>query len=160
MQIRLANPDDFDGIWPIFHDIVKKGDSHVYFPDTTKEQACHVWMNSGVRTYVACEGTQILATYKLKANREDLGNHVANVSYMVAPALQGQGLGKKIGEHSLVEARRLGYQAMQFNMVVSTNQPAVALWQKLGFQIVGTVPKAFRHAEQGLVDVYVMYRSL
>lgn len=160
MQIRLAQSDDFDGIWPIFHDIVKKGDSHVYFPDTTREQARRIWMNSDVRTYVACEGHEILATYKLKANREDLGNHVANASYMVAPALQGQGLGKKIGEHSLEEAKKLGYHAMQFNMVVSTNKPAVALWQKLGFQIVGTVPQAFRHAELGLIDVYVMHRYL
>lgn len=160
MQIRLAQINDFEGIWKIFHDIVKKGDSHVYFPDTTKERARELWLHPSLRTYIASEGNDIVATYKLKPNREDLGNHVANVSYMVRLDCQGRGLGEKLGEHSLEEAKRLGYQAMQFNMVVSTNKPAVNLWQKLGFKIVGTVPQAFRHVELGLVDVYVMHRFL
>jgi L-amino acid N-acyltransferase YncA len=49
---------------------------------------------------------------------------------------------------------------MQFNFVVSTNATAVRLWQKCGFAIVGTLPKAFAHKEKGLVDVYVMYQWL
>jgi ribosomal protein S18 acetylase RimI-like enzyme len=85
---------------------------------------------------------------------------VANASFMVDPGHAGRGVGKAIGLHCLREARRAGFLAMQFNFVVSTNTRAVALWQKLGFEIVGRVPKAFRHLEQGLVDVYVMHRLL
>ena len=48
--------------------------------------------------------------------------------------------------------------AVQF--VVSTNTAAVALWQKLGFAIVGMLPKAFRHSQPGHVDAYVMHRFL
>src|SRR5262249_17407426 len=57
-------------------------------------------------------------------------------------------------------ARRLGFRAMQFNFVVSTNQPAIRLWQQLGFAIIGTVPGAFRRSQHGLVDTYVMFRTL
>jgi len=65
-----------------------------------------------------------------------------------------------MAEHCLSEARRLGFRAMQFNFVVSTNESAIHLWQKLGFKIVGTLPGAFQHPQKGDVDVYVMYRSL
>ena len=54
----------------------------------------------------------------------------------------------------------MGFHAMQFNMVVSTNESAVALWKKFGFSIVGTLPRAFRHRKLGLVDAYVMHRFL
>ena len=65
-----------------------------------------------------------------------------------------------MAEHCLSEARRLGYSAMQFNSVVSTNENAVRLWKALGFDIVGTLPGAFRHPGKGFVDAYVMFREL
>ena len=65
-----------------------------------------------------------------------------------------------MAEHCLSEARRLGFRAMQFNFVVSTNESAVRLWQRLGFKIVGTLPAAFQHPTKGYVDVYIMFRSL
>ena len=49
---------------------------------------------------------------------------------------------------------------MQFNLVVSTNEAAVHLWRKLGFEQVGVLPRAFDHARLGLVDALVMYRWL
>jgi ribosomal protein S18 acetylase RimI-like enzyme len=79
---------------------------------------------------------------------------------MVAPTARGEGIGRAMSEHCLSEARRLGFRAMQFNFVVSTNESAIRLWQQLGFKIVGTLPGAFRHPEKGYVDVYVMFRSL
>jgi ribosomal protein S18 acetylase RimI-like enzyme len=98
--------------------------------------------------------------YKIIANQRDLGSHVANASYMVDPGKAGRGVGKAMGLHSLREARRAGFLAMQFNLVVSTNEAAVALWKKIGFSIAGTLPKAFRHQELGYIDAYVMYRFL
>jgi ribosomal protein S18 acetylase RimI-like enzyme len=79
---------------------------------------------------------------------------------MVAPAARRFGIGLAMGEHALAEARRLGYSAMQFNFVISTNETAVRLWKRLGFRIVGTLPGAFRHSRKGLVDAYVMFRLL
>ena len=72
----------------------------------------------------------------------------------------GSTIGFQLAKHSLAAARAAGFHAMQFNAVVSTNQRAIALWQRLGFSIVGTVPKAFRHSELGLVDLHIMHRFL
>jgi ribosomal protein S18 acetylase RimI-like enzyme len=79
---------------------------------------------------------------------------------MVAPSAQGHGIGRAMAEYCLREAERLGFRAMQFNFVVSTNEAALRLWKHLGFRIVGRLPGAFRHAQEGFVDVYVMYRQL
>jgi ribosomal protein S18 acetylase RimI-like enzyme len=79
---------------------------------------------------------------------------------MVSVNARGQGIGRAMAEHCLHKARRLGFRAMQFNYVISTNSAAIRLWQDLGFKIVGTLPGAFRHPEKGYIDVYVMYRSL
>jgi len=160
ITIRKAQESDFDSIWEIFHQIVWQGDSYAYDPETTKEQARSIWMSEDVATYVACINDIVVGTYILKANQPGLGSHVANAGYMVKSEYAGRGIGRAMCEHSLEEARKAGFLAMQFNMVVSANEPAVALWQKMGFSIVGVVPKAFRHKRLGLVDVYVMHRFL
>ena len=96
----------------------------------------------------------------LHPNQMGLGDHVANAGYLVAPAHRGHGIAGAMCEHSLATARAAGFRAMQFNFVVSTNETAVRLWQKHGFEIVGRLPKAFRHATLGEVDALVMYRFL
>ena len=101
----------------------------------------------------------MVGTYILKPNQPALGSHVANAAFMVSPAARGSGVGRRMGEHCVAEAHRLGFRAMQFNFVVSTNEWAVQLWQRLGFQIVGTLPGAFRHSQRGFVDAYVMFRT-
>ena len=103
---------------------------------------------------------RVVGTYILRANQPGPGSHVANAAFMVAPNAHGQGIGRAMGEHCLNEARRLGFRAMQFNFVVSTNESAIRLWQRLGFKNAGTLPDAFRHPEKGYVDVHVMFRSL
>ena len=160
ITIRPAEDADFDAIWRIFHEVVQRGDTYTYEPETTRDQAHSIWMSDEHSTYVACQDDQILGTYILKPNQPGLGSHVANAGYMVTLDGRGKGVGRAMCEHSLQVARRMGFSAMQFNMVVSTNEPAVALWKKLGFSIVGTLPRSFRHKELGLVDAYVMHRFL
>ena len=103
---------------------------------------------------------KIFGTYIIKPNQIDLGSHIANCSYMVHPNAQGKGIGKLLCEHSITNAKQLGYQAIQFNLVISTNLGAIKLWEKYGFEIIGTIPKAFRHLKLGLVDAYIMYKEL
>jgi len=102
----------------------------------------------------------LVGTYILRPNQSAGGSHVANAAFMVASAARGQGIGRAMAEHSLNEARRLGFRAMQFNFVVSTNESAIRLWKQLGFETVGTLPGAFRHPEKGEVDAHVMFRGL
>jgi L-amino acid N-acyltransferase YncA len=160
ITIRRAEESDFDAIWRIFHEVVRRGDTYTFDPETTKEQARSIWMSGGHATYVACADGRVVGTYILKPNQPGLGSHVANAGYMVGVDGRGRGVGSAMCEHSLEEARRMGFRAMQFNIVVSTNESAVALWKKFGFSIVGTLPKAYRHRELGLVDAYVMHRFL
>jgi len=147
-------------MWEIFRAIVAAGDTYVFAPDTPRADAHAYWFAPGVSSWVAEEDGRVVGMYKLVPNQPGLGSHVANASFMVAPAFSGRGAGRQMGLHCLDEARRRGFRAMQFNFVVSTNAPAVALWRSLGFTVVGTLPGAFRHAELGYVDAYVMYRPL
>ena len=160
MNIRPATDLDRDAIWEIFRATVAPGDAFVYDPNTPREEAMAYWFAEGTRTYVAEENGKVVGSYILRANRPGLGNHVSNAGFMVDPGARRLGVGRAMGEHAIEEARRLGYRAMQFNFVIATNESAVRLWQRLGFRIVGTLPGAFRHARKGLVDAYVMFRSL
>jgi L-amino acid N-acyltransferase YncA len=160
VQIRPATEADRDALWNIFHEVVAAGDTYAFVPKTSREEALIYWFRAGTRTYVAENNGSVVGTYILKANQAGPGSHVANAAFMVASSARGQGIGRAMGKHCLGEARRLGFRAMQFNFVVSTNTSAIRLWEQLGFKIVGTLPVAFRHPEKGYVDVYVMYRSL
>jgi L-amino acid N-acyltransferase YncA len=160
VTIRPATTADADAIWRIFHAVVAGGDTYTFLPSTPRDEAVAYFLGPGIRSWVLEDEGRVLGMYKLIPNHGGLGSHVANASFMVDPAAQGKGAGRMMGEHCLDEARRAGYQAMQFNFVVSSNSAAVELWKKLGFQIVGTLPKAFRHARLGNVDAYVMYRFL
>jgi len=158
--IRKAEPEDFDDIWEIFHAVVSRGDTYTFDPATTKEEARESWVSPQAWTYVATIDGVVVGTYFMRRNQPGLGSHVVNAGYMVKQEAQGRGIGRAMCEHSLNEARALGFLAMQYNIVVSTNENAVALWKKMGFEIVGTLPKVFRHLELGLVDAYVMHRFL
>ena len=162
LEVRLAVSEDWQGIWEIFRQVVASGQTYVYDPATTSDQAQKLWLNptAEARTYVMLDKRKTVGTYLLKPNQIGLGNHVANAGFMIHPDTQGQGFGKLLAEHCLDQACELGYKAMQFNFVIATNHGAIHLWEKLGFEIVGTLPKVYRHAQQGLVDAYVMHRFL
>jgi len=158
--VRRAVDADWPAIWAIFHAVVAAGDTYAYAPDMSEADARQIWMSPAVATYVAERGGDIVGTYVLKPNQPPLGAHVANAGYMVRPGTFGRGVGTAMAEHSLAEARAAGYRAMQFNAVVSTNTRAVALWRRLGFDVIGTVPEGFHHRELGYVDHLIMYRRL
>jgi L-amino acid N-acyltransferase YncA len=160
MKIRAATDADRDAIWKIFHEVVATGDTYALDPNLSRKAALQYWCGPNARVYVAESSGRIVGTYILQPNQSGGGSHVANAGFMVAPDARGEGVGRAMGKHCLSEACRLGFRAMQFNFVVSTNESAVRLWQSLGFKIVGTLPSAFRHPEKGYVDVYVMYRLL
>jgi GNAT superfamily N-acetyltransferase len=165
LNIREAEAGDWAAIWPFWHRIVAAGETYHWDPDTDERTAETLWMHPPpARVYVAEDGTEdagrVVGSALLKPNYATLGDHVANAGFMVDPDAGGRGIGRRLAEHVLDEARRQGYRAMQFNAVVESNVGAVALWRSLGFGIVGTVPEAFRHARLGPVGVHVMYRRL
>jgi ribosomal protein S18 acetylase RimI-like enzyme len=161
MKIRPAIEADRDAIWNIFREVVAAGDTYALDPNVSRKDALTYWFAPNIQTYVAEQpAIGIAGTYILRPNQSGGGSHVANAGFMVAASVRGQGIGRAMAEHCLSQARRLGFRAMQFNYVISTNTSAIRLWQDLGFEIVGTLRDAFHHPAKGYVDVYVMYRSL
>jgi ribosomal protein S18 acetylase RimI-like enzyme len=168
MKIRAAARADRDAIWDIFHAVITAAETYPIKQDISSNDALAYWFQPGAHPYVAEQSLgsggkqekQILGSYTVHSNQSGGGAHVANAAFIVAKEARGRGIGRALGEHCLNEARRLGFRAMQFNFVISTNEAAVKLWQDLGMKIVGTLPGAFHHPEKGYVDVYVMYQSL
>ena len=160
IKIRRVKLSDHDSLWLIIEQVISAGDTYIFAPDSDRKKMLEYWCGSDKKTYVAEIENQIVGTFILKDNFPDLGSHVANASYMTLPEAFGKGIGRAMGEFSLLEAKRLGYRAMQFNIVVKSNERAVRLWQKLGFEIKGEIPEAFNHMENGMTDVYIMWRSI
>lgn len=160
ISIRPAVGIDWPEIWAIFRYVVAAGDTFAFAPDTSESTAKQLWMTPPAAAYVAVDDGGIVGTSFIRPVQPGLGSHVANAGFMVAARARGNGIGRAMGSHAIEEARRLGYRAMQFNFVVSTNQRAVRLWESLGFAIAGTIPDAFRHATNGLVAVHIMHRKL
>lgn len=161
VDIRAFAEADWLAVWAIMEPVIRAGDTYPYATDMTIAGARQMWIDIPEATYVAAdENGDIVGTYYLKPNQPTLGAHVANAGYMVAEHARGAGIGAQLCKHSQEEALRLGYRAMQFNLVVKTNEASVHLWKKMGFQNVGVLPGAFRHAEYGYVDAYIMYKEL
>lgn len=159
MEIRAATAGDFDAMWAIFSAAIATEDA-LPFAGTFEAGTFRSHWFGLQPAYVAILEGRVVGMYRMGANFPDLGAHVASATYVVDPTVQGRGIGRALVEHSLDRARTEGFLAMQFNYVVSTNAPAVALYRKLGFAVVGTLPEAFRHRTLGLVDVFVMHRFL
>src|SRR5213596_1699030 len=153
VEIREATAGDRDAIWDIFREVVAARDTYAFDPGMSRHDAMEYWFQADTRTYVAESRGYIVGTYILRPNQSGGGSHVANAAFMVAPGARGQGIGRAMAEHCLSEAHRLGFRAMQFNYVISTNIAAIRLWQDLGFEIVGKLPDAFRHPAKGYIDV-------
>ena len=161
MNIRKAEADDWPHIWPFFREIVAAGETYVYDPGIDEPAARALWMVAAPgHTVVLIKNGRILGSAKVHPNQAGRGAHVANASFMVDPRAAGRGVGRTLGEYAIAWARSNGYRAMQFNAVVETNARAVALWRSLGFEIIGTVPEAFRHPVHGYVGLHIMHRRL
>jgi ribosomal protein S18 acetylase RimI-like enzyme len=158
--VRPAHPTDHDAIWAILESVIRSGDTYTLPRDLSREETLRYWFSEGHEVFVAEQDSALLGTYFLKTNQRGGGSHVANCGYVTASSATGRGIASAMCLHSLDHARARGFKAMQFNFVVSTNDRAVRLWQKHGFRIVGQLPKAFLHPEQGYVDAYIMFREL
>lgn len=161
MDIRPLSDADWPAVYRFFSAIVAAGRTYAYPEGLDSSAARALWDQPPPgRTVVAVDGDTVLGSATMGPNRPGCGSHVATGSFMVDPEHAGRGVGRALGEHLVAWAGRAGYRGIQFNAVVETNEPAVHLWQALGFRIVGTVPGAFRHAEHGYVALHVMYLDL
>ena len=160
VEIREIGADGFARAWPIFREVIAGGDTYSYPPDLGEQEACAMWTAPPSRCFVAERGGGVLGLYMLRPNQPGLGDHVANCGYMTGAWAQGRGVARAMCMDSFERARQQGFRAMQFNLVISTNEAAVHLWQSCGMEIVGRLAGAFEHPRLGDVDAFVMYRRL
>lgn len=158
--IRPATPADADAIWSILEPVLRAGETYALPRDWNRDQALGYWFSDGHDVFVAEEAGDVIGCYYLHANQRGGGAHVANCGYVTSAASSGRGIATAMCEHSLQRAAERGFRAMQFNFVISSNERAVKLWLRLGFDIVGTIPQAFDHPRLGYIDAFVMHRML
>ncbi|MDK2594295.1 GNAT family N-acetyltransferase [Pseudoalteromonas obscura] len=159
-MIRAMTKQDFREFWPVFKDVILQQETYAFDPQMDENRAYQIWCEEPIKAFVYEDNGQVMGSYYLKANAMGPSDHICNCGYMVSPQARGKGVARKLCEHSQQQALLLGFRAMQFNSVVSSNQIAVALWEKLGYEIIGTIPKAYRHPHLGLIDSYIMYKWL
>lgn len=160
LLIRQATPADRAAIWGLLEPTIREGETFALPADMSEADAIAYWLAPGHAVFLAEIDGRPVGTYFLRANQKGGGDHVANAAYTTAPEMRGRGVARAMAEHSLEEALKRGFAAMQFNFVISSNESAVRLWTRLGFATVGRLPGAFRHPRLGPVDALVMFRSL
>jgi ribosomal protein S18 acetylase RimI-like enzyme len=161
IDIRPHKKQDWVLVWRVIEPVFRAGETYAFSTDISEEKAHQVWIEKPLATFVAVdENSKILGTYYIKPNQPGLGSHVCNCGYIVAGKARGKGIASAMCEHSQAEAVARGFRAMQYNLVVSTNEGAIRLWKRHGFDVIGRLPKAFRHARLGFVDALVMYKQL
>ncbi|MEM9488021.1 MAG: GNAT family N-acetyltransferase [Myxococcota bacterium] len=160
-EIRPMGPSDRSAVVAIAAELVRTGDTYAYAPDTSADELWHYWhpLSNG-DSFVATVADEVVGMFVIRPNHPGPGSHIANASYAVRADQRGLGVGRAMGEASLVAARELGYRAMQFNIVVSTNRAAVRLWRSLGFRIAGTIPEGFRLPSGQYVAHHILFRQL
>ena len=157
LAIRPAVEADFDAVWDILRPVIAAGETLALPRDADRARAMAYWRAPGSSVFVAEREGNIVGSYYLRPNQSGGGAHVANAGYVVAATAGGRGVGRAMGLASIERARDAGFAAMQFNFVVASNVRAVTLWQSLGFDIVGRLPRAFVHPALGAVDALVMF---
>jgi L-amino acid N-acyltransferase YncA len=161
LQIRPYESADWPQVWVLLEPVFRAGETFPHDPAITEEKARADWVDQNQAVMVAVDPAgAVVGTYYMRPNSLALGAHVVNAGYVVAQHCRRQGIGSRLCQHSLQAARRLGFRAMQFNLVVSTNSAGIRCWQRNGFQVVGTLPGAFRHGRLGYVDALVMIQGL
>jgi ribosomal protein S18 acetylase RimI-like enzyme len=160
VNIRSATPDDIDAIWGMIEPVFRAGETYCVPCNIERSAALDYWCAPENHVFIAEVEGQIVGTYFLHANQRGGGAHVANCGYVTSTRATGRGIARAMCLHSKEQAKRCGFRAIQFNFVVSTNERAVKLWQGLGFEIVGTLPLAFKHPVKGYTDAFVMFAAL
>lgn len=160
MLIRPARQSDLDALWELWNGVMQERVFFPHLPETSRKEIERSWLNFNNHLYVSEAKGEIDGGYALKANQPGYGSHIANAAYMVNPNARGSGLGHKLCIHSIKSANQLGFRGLQFNMVVSSNLPAIKVWESHGFKKIGKVPDGFYHYQKGYIDAYIYFRDL
>lgn len=154
VEIRLATTDDHDDLFAAFEEIVAAGDGFPQTAPVSRAEFNDYWIDHSSAVFIARMEEVLVGAYYLKPNFVGKAAHIANAGYFVLGHRRGDGIGRSLVEHSLGQAKDLGFDALQFNLVFASN-PARNMYRQLGFQEIGRIP----HAVDG-EDAVIYWRSL
>lgn len=159
MIIEEYNDKYLKEITSIWNDAITSG---MYFPqeNTLTVTEAKAFFESQDFTGVAIIHSEVVGVYILHPNSIGRLNHVANASYAVKESARGNKIGKQLVLHSIEASKILKYKILQFNAVVTTNQYAIQLYEKIGFTKIGKVPKSYRNISGEYEDILLYYIDL
>ncbi len=160
LEISKASKSDIQTASSFIKNIIAAGETYALDRNMSEQEIESYFFREGNHAYKAVLENEIVGVYYLRPNQSGGGDHVANAGFMVSEKARGKGVARAMAQHAVETAKQLGFEAMQFNFVVSVNMVAVKLWQSLGFEIVGTIPKGFKHPNGNKVDAFVMHKFL
>lgn len=153
-------PADDEALWAILEPVVREGTTYPLDPTASRDEIFAYWFAPDKQVFVAEKAGALVGTYYIKPNSTGPASHVANGGYMVLPAARGRGVARAMAEDSFRRAKAQGFRAMQFNLVIATNEVAMHLWHSVGMRDVGRLTEAFRLPSGEYADALVMYRLL
>ena len=159
MTVRQYEEKDLQAMITIWNDVVEEG---VAFPQEEKlsEVSGREFFSSQSYCAVAVEDDQVVGLYILHPNNVGRCGHLCNASYAVDAGKRGLHIGEKLVKDCLVQAKRIGFQVLQFNAVVESNIHARHLYERLGFVQLGTIPKGFRMKDGTYENICPYYHEL
>ncbi len=160
LSIRAVKSDETEAVIDIVEPIVRSAESYAIEPDLSREQIQEWWFSSEHEIRVAVHRDRVIGSYYLRANQRGPGAHIANCGYVTFSDFTRRGVGRAMCLDSMAVARSRGFLAMQFNLVLRSNEPALRLWLDMGFREIGEVPRAYRLPSGDFVDGVIFFRSL
>ncbi|MFS0516786.1 GNAT family N-acetyltransferase [Nostoc sp. UIC 10607] len=166
VELDYMHPQEQEVVRTLLNVVIVEGKTYPQKQPLSQAEFSAYWLSKDafvVRTSVQDDThkpKEILGAFYLKPNFPGRCCHICNAGFIVQPELRGQGIGRFMGEAMLLIAANLGYEAVMFNLVFETNIPSITLWQSLGFEIIGRIPRAAKLEDEEVVDALMMYRTL
>ena len=159
VELRKAMSSDADEMLALLKSVCAEGEALPFIDGIDHALIDSQWLGASA-CVLAWEAGRLLGMYRYGANMPGRGAHIATATFLVRQEARGLGIGRILVADCLAAAKQAGFEAMQFNQVLMSNLAALALYRSMGFRRIGRVPAAFRHARLGLVDAYILYRTL
>ncbi len=158
---RKFTPDDIESAIDIWNEIVEDGIAFPQMEQLDKQGGLDFFLSQS-HTGVAIEEStgNMVGLYILHPNNVGRCGHICNTSYAVKGSERGKRIGEILVKDSMEQAKKLGFRILQFNAVVSTNEPALRLYKKLGFMQLGIIPGGFLMKDGHYQDIIPHYHVL
>ena len=159
MTIRAYHETDLNEMIPIWNEVVADG---IAFPqeELLDEESGAAFFASQSYCGVAENNERIVGLYILHPNNVGRCSHICNASYAVSASCRGQHIGEKLVLDCIKNAKHLGFRILQFNAVVESNIHARHLYERIGFQQLGTIPNGFRMKDGSYESICPYYIAL